>query len=599
MASKLTVYMVGTIAAVPLQKGPGNKPSGIRILMPDAPAQFSKVDEHVTIPETHPFIGIPWNAISDPKPNPLFRRMYLFPVMVDAGERFESAVDVAFYQLDPGVLKIDFDSNSPFDIGDAPLPKDNRPVKAASNGKVSYWPSSWAARMSDYSPMKAEVHPRYMNNSTLPDDVAVAEFTHGKLGVASMGFDHTFRFVNSDSGSDDRTIADVLKLTADLQGNSSVRITVNKSVLTLTGDVSLLIGSEPPDHIARTESPHPCGVPFFFHERLYRFSAQPVADDEISVPVCIKVRSRKKDPQLGHCIPPAFMAAPSTTTLKRLNPAVVGQKLSLHVGVNKFSQSFPANTTLSTPSTLDSCVRDAVAMQQFAASLGFRSLSGSNVLADGAATVDAVTAALAQYGAAIGEGGFFLLTFSGHGIGVPFYGGGWCLNTDVLLYSELKTLLAQSFKSSTRIMVISDCCNSGQITDPTKGVKELPRAFAAAFMQERIQFRNAGLMSALAAPPSGEQPTVYFVFACADDETISDGGQNALSPFTQCVLRYPHDPTPTALENDLAVCSTKHSHIDRWPSEDEAREASEPYSLPTVLHAAPAPAPMPMAAWAR
>src|SRR3954447_4175995 len=112
MVGKLTVFMVGTLAAVRRRNSPSSYPTSVRILLPVAPAQLSKFDDYVVIPETGPFLGVPWAAIKSPDPKPRFRKLYAFPVMDDAGEEAEKPVDVAFFPLDPGSLKIDFASDA-------------------------------------------------------------------------------------------------------------------------------------------------------------------------------------------------------------------------------------------------------------------------------------------------------------------------------------------------------------------------------------------------------------------------------------------------------------------------------------------------------
>jgi hypothetical protein len=594
MSGKLTVFMVGTLAAVLKKTRPADKfPIGVRILLPFAPQHISRFDNSVVIPRTEPFIAVPWNAIKNhDKPTPMFRRRKLLPVM--EGEDFGDAVDMAYFALSrKKTTKIDFESPTPFTpidgaIGDKPT-KETGPYL------------SWVANMTDYSPDNEVVDKKYMND-VLPDDesAAAVEFDRGTFSVGSVGFDHQFRFINGPDGFDrsiaptdsfDRTIADALKLSADLE-TPRVTVTIDGDiVLELDGeDLSFLIGSEPLTH-AFFEPPQPCGTPFFHHEILYQFSESRPHDSDIVVPVCIDVpNGGGRDPEYGRCVPPVFMTAPArlSENLLRSMEIQTPRALSLHMGVNEFSPSFQSSTSLPTPRTLDSCVRDATAMRDFAATLGFQSLNnnGQNVLADTEATVSGLTTALKDYGQAAGPGSFFLLTFSGHGMPMQFRGGGWCLNTNVLLYSELKKFLGQYFNKAARIMVISDCCHSGNLEKSTAGVKELPMRYAEAFFNEEFGPLTFGerfislTLTDKARPEESAQPTMYFVFACGNEETISDGGKKHLSPFTNCVLAHPHDPTVPAFEAALAACGKKSSHIVKLPSADQIWDLSEPFSMP-------------------
>jgi hypothetical protein len=553
------------------------------------------MDEHVIIPKTEPFIGIPWKSIKnrDEKVRPVFRRSYIFPVMTDADENDGPVVDVAFFRLSLEKLtKIEFESATPFRSIDGPI--GSRPTKETA----TYL--SWAADMDLYSSDYKIVDERYMTDSDLPGDAAVIDFDRGWLSVGRVGFDHQFRFINgpeefnpsiAPTNSFDRTIADVLKLAADID-TDQVRVRLSEDlVLELDAEnLSLLIGSEPLSHVAVTEPSQPCGTPFFHHEILYQFSKEWRDGSKIVVPVCINVPHSGKDPDLGRCVPPVFMTAPGAeegSLLRAAEIRTLPRALSLHIGVNKFSSTFSSSALLSAPAALDSCVRDAVAMQKFASTLGFGSLNndGNNVLADTDATVTRLSDTLEEYGHAAGPGSFFLLTFSGHGMPMQLGGGGWCLNTNILLYSQLQDLLTRHFSQASRVMVISDCCHSGRIEESAEGVKEVPMRYAAAFFTEVFVPLNADKLRSISfaektRPAESVQPPTYFVFACGNDETIKDGGKKNLSPFTQCVRTYPHDPTVPVFETDLAACSKKSSHIVRV-RRDQTWEQSEPFSMPS------------------
>jgi hypothetical protein len=131
-------------------------------------------------------------------------------------------------------------------------------------------------------------------------------------------------------------------------------------------------------------------------------------------------------------------------------------------------------------------------------------------------------------------------------------------------------------------MVISDCCHAGRFDEPARGIKEIPMRYAAAFFSEEFVppiFADESRLTTFGDEPS-TQPPVYFVFACGDDETISDGGKKNLSPFTKCVTTHPHDPSVPVFETNMMSCSGKASHVDRLPV-DPTWEISEPFSMPT------------------
>jgi hypothetical protein len=575
---KLDVFIVGTVAAI-LKKDDADKyPSGVRFLLPKAPSQVSKFDSNIVIEGTEPFLGVPKAAILPGNAKPLFVTQWTLPVMIDAKEPIGDPVDMAFFKLNTGrVLAIDFDPETQFTT------HDGNTSDAPTKDTARY--VSWVANMIDYSDDHAAVHARYLDDDNVPDDVTVVNFDHGVLSVARVGFDHQFRFINSrTAASFDRTIADALKLSTDLATNEiEIALDGDITIRLDATDLSIVIGSEPLSHFSVAERERPCGVPFFQHEILYQLSDAPLDENEkIVVPVCVNVEAGSKDPDLGRCVPPVFMSAPSVaaTLERRANAQSATRALSLHLGVNTFSETFQSTTAMPTPAKLESCVRDALAMQKFADGLGFKSLrgDGKNVLADSHVTCRNLKQSLQDYGQALGSGGFFLLTFSGHGSPTQLGGGGWCLNTDIILYSKLKAFLAEYFSADSRIMVISDCCHAGQMNAAMRGIKEIPYHYAAEFFRQTVVLRT--LLEEKV--PAEQSPTIYMVFACGEDETINDGGKKDLSPFTKCVIAHPHDPSVKVFEKNLQKCSGKSSHIDRLPAADPAWEAGEPFGMPSA-----------------
>src|SRR4051794_20289107 len=94
--ARLTIFMVGTFAAVLRGKNEKNKDyQSVRILLPKTPTLAAQFDSNYLIPASVPFLGIRSDLLEKP-PKPLLRTSYAFPRMYGDDEE----VDVTFYKLE-------------------------------------------------------------------------------------------------------------------------------------------------------------------------------------------------------------------------------------------------------------------------------------------------------------------------------------------------------------------------------------------------------------------------------------------------------------------------------------------------------------------
>lgn len=136
--------------------------------------------------------------------------------------------------------------------------------------------------------------------------------------------------------------------------------------------------------------------------------------------------------------------------------------MSLHVGVNRVDPGKYENFD----QELRGCAFDARDMHAIAINRGFL----AETLLESAATHDAVVRGVRKAAEDLVAGDFFLLTYSGHGSHVPDTNDDeangedetWCLFDEQLLDDELFGLLAE-FRADVRILVIADCCYSGNV----------------------------------------------------------------------------------------------------------------------------------------
>lgn len=138
--------------------------------------------------------------------------------------------------------------------------------------------------------------------------------------------------------------------------------------------------------------------------------------------------------------------------------------ISLHIGVNNVSPK-AADYTNRNLSLLKTCENDARKMEEIAKMEGFAKTYSLY-------TKDATRHNFEKYFIEIaGElipGDLFLLTFSGHGLGIPDQNDdeddgqdeSWCLYDQILIDDDLSRYLAQ-IRQGVRVVVVSDSCSSG------------------------------------------------------------------------------------------------------------------------------------------
>lgn len=243
-----------------------------------------------------------------------------------------------------------------------------------------------------------------------------------------------------------------------------------------------------------------------------------------------------------------------------------GNAISLHLGLNAVDPVHYAGWA----GELTACEFDAEDMASIAAS----SRMASTVLLTKNATRKKTLAALRAASKAIKPGGYFFLTYSGHGGQVPDVTGEeddkkdetWCLYDGELLDDELYYELSR-FKEGVRILVLSDSCHSGTVTrDRLPEVsatatdsrsKMMPFSVAARTYRENRAFydglqqdvaRAAGgdiadpdtMLAAVTASPRRTRivkdfkPAVILISGCQDNQTSLDGAFNGA--FTEQLL---------------------------------------------------------------
>ena len=252
---------------------------------------------------------------------------------------------------------------------------------------------------------------------------------------------------------------------------------------------------------------------------------------------------------------------------KKASKAAAGAKaLSLHIGLNSVSAAAYAGWS----GPLAACEFDANDMTALARAKGI----AATVLLTKKATRDAVLGAMRSAAKELGDGGFFFLTYSGHGGQVPDVTGEeddkkdetWCLYDGQLIDDELYYELSR-FSAGVRILVLSDSCHSGTVTreammppatNPSERPKLMPEAVAMRTYRDHQAFYDGlqkGVAKAAGKKPvdpdaaiaqvavSGRlsaivkkfEPAVILISGCQDNQTSMDGEHNGA--FTEQLLR--------------------------------------------------------------
>ncbi|MEE6177870.1 caspase family protein [Mycobacterium sp. 050134] len=237
------------------------------------------------------------------------------------------------------------------------------------------------------------------------------------------------------------------------------------------------------------------------------------------------------------------------------------KRRSLHIGLNQVDPASYGGWC----GELRACEADAKAMADVARGRGFEPA----VLLTREATVTAVEAGIRRAAAELPSGGFFFLTYSGHGGQVPDLDGDeatqsgdvpdtmdetWVLYDTQLLDDEIYGALSE-FAPGVRIFVLSDSCHSGTITrealvgrremvesQPTMRGAEIsaPRVkwapttvTFAEFKAHRDQYEKRSLSGACLALPKSHVK-VILMSGCQDWQTSMDGTTNGA--FTESFL---------------------------------------------------------------
>ena len=240
--------------------------------------------------------------------------------------------------------------------------------------------------------------------------------------------------------------------------------------------------------------------------------------------------------------------------------------ISLHIGLNGVSAAAYAGWD----GPLAACEFDANDMAAIARSKDM----DATVLLTKKATRAAVLGAMRSAAKALGDGGFFFVSYSGHGGQVPDVTGEeedkkdetWCLYDGQLIDDELYFELSR-FAAGVRILVLSDSCHSGtvtraalmpQATIPSQRPKLMPESVAMRTYRDHQKFYDdlqKGVAQAAGKPPvdpdaaiaqvaaSGRlsaivqkfDPAVILISGCQDNQTSMDGEHNGA--FTEQLLK--------------------------------------------------------------
>jgi hypothetical protein len=240
--------------------------------------------------------------------------------------------------------------------------------------------------------------------------------------------------------------------------------------------------------------------------------------------------------------------------------------ISLHIGLNGVSAAAYAGWD----GPLAACEFDADDMAALARAAGI----DATVLLTKKATRAAVLGGLRSAAKALAGGGFFVLSYSGHGGQVPDVTGEeedkkdetWCLYDGQLIDDELYFELSR-FSAGVRILVLSDSCHSGTVTRaalmpvatiPSQRPKLMPEPVAMRTYRDHQKFYDdlqKGVAAAAGKRPvdpdsaiaqvaaSGRlsaivqkfEPEVILISGCQDNQTSMDGEHNGA--FTEQLLK--------------------------------------------------------------
>lgn len=230
--------------------------------------------------------------------------------------------------------------------------------------------------------------------------------------------------------------------------------------------------------------------------------------------------------------------------------------LSVHVGLNRVSAAHYGSEQ-----PLPGAIADAQAMQAIAHASGF----SATLLLDEAATVLAVSQAIAAAAARLGPGDIFFLSYAGHGSQL-FDGTDdepdsldetLCLFDRMLLDDELHGLLL-GFDAGVRVLVITDSCHSATATRLVidAGADEFPNGIIGPAYPALDEIRFRQIEEATAREIYGASASRYdearvlagasrqldlrcakvHLAACQDNQLAADAGDHGY--FTKQLLHH-------------------------------------------------------------
>jgi hypothetical protein len=218
--------------------------------------------------------------------------------------------------------------------------------------------------------------------------------------------------------------------------------------------------------------------------------------------------------------------------------------LSLCIGLN----SVDPNHYDGWSGALNACEADASDMADIAALQGTRVTK----LLTRAATRAATLAALRAAASSLQPGGFFFLSYSGHGGQVPDATGDeldgqdetWCLFDGQLLDDELYRELGR-FAEGVRIFVVSDSCHSGTVVKAAFYQKHVPFFFESradpkvyrampssvalgTYRKNRAFYDEIAESLGTAAHAAAVRSSVILISGCQDNQLSGDGVFNGV-----------------------------------------------------------------------
>jgi metacaspase-1 len=227
---------------------------------------------------------------------------------------------------------------------------------------------------------------------------------------------------------------------------------------------------------------------------------------------------------------------------------MASEGISLHLGVNRVSPEHYGGYGGGWEGELQNCEQDAVDLQTISGDRGF----AASALLTGAATTEAVRAAVTDAAESMRSGDIFVLTYSGYGGTVPDRNSDehhqettWVLYDRQMPEDELTSLLGL-FESGVRVLVIDDSSIPGTVRRAMLTIDELvdsgeprmkslpPDVMAAAWRSNQAIYDQIQ-RSCTSHDKAVIEAAVLTVTGCLPDQTAEEGDRNGA--FTDALLR--------------------------------------------------------------